>query len=44
MDFGLSEDQLLLDQTLRSFLADQVPIERVREILGAPESRKGVPS
>jgi len=32
MDFGLSEDQLLLDQTLRSFLADRVPIERVREL------------
>ncbi len=32
MDFGLSEDQLLLDQTVRSFLADQVPIERVREL------------
>jgi alkylation response protein AidB-like acyl-CoA dehydrogenase len=34
MDFGLSEDQLLLDQTLRSFLAEQVPIERVRELRG----------
>jgi len=32
MDFGLSEDQLLLEQTLRSFLADRVPIERVREL------------
>ena len=32
MDFGLSDDQLLLDQTLRSFLAEQVPIERVREL------------
>jgi len=32
VDFGLSEDQLLLDQTVRSFLADQVPIERVREL------------
>jgi alkylation response protein AidB-like acyl-CoA dehydrogenase len=30
MDFGLSEDQLLLDQTVRSFLAEQIPIERVR--------------
>jgi alkylation response protein AidB-like acyl-CoA dehydrogenase len=34
MDFGLSEDQLLLDQTVRSFLADQVSIERVRELRG----------
>jgi alkylation response protein AidB-like acyl-CoA dehydrogenase len=32
MDFGLSEDQILLEQTVRSFLADQVPIERVREL------------
>jgi alkylation response protein AidB-like acyl-CoA dehydrogenase len=32
MDFGLSEDQLLLEQTVRGFLADQVPIERVREL------------
>ena len=32
MDFGLSEDQQLLDQTLRGFLADQVSIERVREL------------
>ncbi len=35
MDFGLSEDQLLLEQTVRSFLADQVPIDRVRELRGA---------
>jgi len=32
MDFGLSEDQRLLEQTLRSFLADRVPIERVRAL------------
>jgi alkylation response protein AidB-like acyl-CoA dehydrogenase len=32
MDFGLSEDQLLLERTVRSFLADRVPIERVREL------------
>ncbi len=32
MDFGLSEDQLLLEKTVRSFLSDQVPIERVREL------------
>jgi alkylation response protein AidB-like acyl-CoA dehydrogenase len=35
MDFGLSEDQLLLEETLRSFLADRVPIERVRELRDA---------
>ncbi|MDG2334538.1 MAG: acyl-CoA/acyl-ACP dehydrogenase [Myxococcota bacterium] len=32
MDFGLSEDQILLEETLRSFLSDRVPIERVREL------------
>ena len=32
MDFGLSEEQQLLEQTVRSFLADRVPIERVREL------------
>jgi len=32
MDFGLSEDQLLLEDTVRSFLGDKVPIDRVREL------------
>jgi alkylation response protein AidB-like acyl-CoA dehydrogenase len=32
MDFGLSEDQLLLEETVRSFLKDRVPITRVREL------------
>lgn len=32
MDFGLSEDQVMLEQTVRGFLADQVPIERVRAL------------
>ncbi|MBW2290475.1 MAG: acyl-CoA/acyl-ACP dehydrogenase [Deltaproteobacteria bacterium] len=32
MDFGLSEEQLLLEQTLRGFLADRVPITRVRAL------------
>ena len=32
MDFGLSEDQVLLEQTIRGFLADTVPIERIREL------------
>ncbi len=35
MDFGLSEDQLLLEKTVRDFLADRVPIERVRELRDA---------
>ena len=33
MDFGLAEDQNLLEQTIRSFLADRVSIQRVREFL-----------
>ncbi len=36
MDFGLSEDQVLLDQTIRSFLKERVPIERVRELRERP--------
>lgn len=41
MDFGLSEDQVLLEQTVRGFLSDQVPIERVRELreLDCPNDR-----
>lgn len=32
MDFGLSEDQKLLEKTARGFLADKVSIERIREL------------
>jgi len=32
MDFGLSEDQVLLEETIRGFLADQVPIDRIRAL------------
>jgi alkylation response protein AidB-like acyl-CoA dehydrogenase len=32
LDFGLSEDQVLLERTIRGFLADQVPILRVRDL------------
>lgn len=32
MDFGLSEEQTLLEKTIRDFLADTVPIDRVREL------------
>jgi alkylation response protein AidB-like acyl-CoA dehydrogenase len=32
MDFGLSEDQVLLEETVRGFLADQVPIDRIRAL------------
>ena len=36
MDFGLSDDQSLFQQSLRSFLADKVPTERVRSIMDTP--------
>jgi alkylation response protein AidB-like acyl-CoA dehydrogenase len=36
MDFGLSDDQLLFQQSLRGFLADKVPTERVRSIMDTP--------
>jgi alkylation response protein AidB-like acyl-CoA dehydrogenase len=32
MDFGLSEDQRLLESSVRAFLRDRVPIARVREL------------
>ncbi len=39
MDFGLSEEQQLLQSTFRSYLADQVPTPRVRELTeGGPEA------
>jgi len=36
MDFGLSDDQRLLEETVRGFLRDRVPIARVRELREAP--------
>jgi alkylation response protein AidB-like acyl-CoA dehydrogenase len=41
MDFGLSEDQLMLEKSVRQFLSDQIPIERVRELrdLDCPNDR-----
>lgn len=32
MDFGLTEEQRMLEQTLRGWLAEHVPVSRVREI------------
>ncbi|MDH3212927.1 MAG: acyl-CoA/acyl-ACP dehydrogenase, partial [Myxococcales bacterium] len=42
MDFGLSEDQLLLEETVRGFLKDRVPITRVRALRDedCPNDRK----
>jgi alkylation response protein AidB-like acyl-CoA dehydrogenase len=39
MDFGLSEEQALLDDTVRRFLAERLPMARVREVA---ESDDGV--
>lgn len=33
MDFGLSDDQRLFQDSLRSFLADRLPTERVRSVM-----------
>jgi alkylation response protein AidB-like acyl-CoA dehydrogenase len=38
MDFGLSEEQLQLDESLRRFLAERVPTTRVRELIETPEA------
>jgi alkylation response protein AidB-like acyl-CoA dehydrogenase len=35
MDFGLSDDQRLLESSVRGFLRDRAPITRVRELRGA---------
>jgi alkylation response protein AidB-like acyl-CoA dehydrogenase len=35
VDFGLSDDQRLLEETVRAFLRDRVPIARVRELRDA---------
>jgi alkylation response protein AidB-like acyl-CoA dehydrogenase len=35
MDFGLSDDQRLLDETIRNFLKERVPITKVRELRDA---------
>lgn len=36
MDFGLSDDQSLFQQSLRGFLAERAPTERVRSIMDTP--------
>jgi len=47
MDFGLSDDQQLLEKTLRGYLAEHAPITRVRELreagqVGDPALWKGL--
>jgi len=36
MDFGLSDDQSLFQQSLRGFLGERVPTERIRSIMESP--------
>jgi alkylation response protein AidB-like acyl-CoA dehydrogenase len=38
MDFGLSDEQKLLDDSLRRFLAERVPSTRVRELMETPDA------
>lgn len=38
MDFGLADEQRLLDDSVRRFLAERLPIARVRELRDAGES------
>jgi alkylation response protein AidB-like acyl-CoA dehydrogenase len=35
MDFGLSDEQVLLEETVRRFLDERLPIERVRSVIDA---------
>ena len=37
MDFGLSEEQRLLEQSIRRYLDAEVPVSRVREIMDGPD-------
>jgi alkylation response protein AidB-like acyl-CoA dehydrogenase len=39
MDFGLSEEQRLLETNLRRYLETERPVKRVREILATPDAR-----
>jgi alkylation response protein AidB-like acyl-CoA dehydrogenase len=36
MDFGLSEEQRLLEETIRRYLDSEAPVSRVREIMASP--------
>ncbi len=38
MEFGLSEEQVLLQDSINKFLNDQVPLDRVRKIASSDES------
>jgi alkylation response protein AidB-like acyl-CoA dehydrogenase len=47
MDFGLSDDQRLFQDSLRAYLADRVPLERVRAVMDGengddPDVRQGL--
>ena len=40
MEFGLGEEQRLLDESLRGFLGDRVPIETLRQVAVRPARRR----
>ena len=40
MEFGLSEDQLLLQETVRRFVAEEVPLDRIRSIAREDEAAR----
>ena len=41
MDFGLTEEQQLLKDTVRRFLADRCPTERVRQVMESDTGHDG---
>lgn len=42
MEFGLSSDQVLLNDSLRRFLSEQVPLDSVRQVAGGDSTDKDV--
>ena len=42
MDFGLSQDQRLLDESLRKFLTSEVPLDSVRKLAAGESSDASV--
>ncbi|MDX1294146.1 MAG: acyl-CoA dehydrogenase family protein [Hyphomonas sp.] len=38
MEFGLSEDQVMLQETVRRFVAEEVPLDRVRKVAQGDET------
>lgn len=42
MEFGLSEEQILLQDSINRFLTDQIPLDEVRKITGGDVSDAGI--